>query len=150
PASWNASMTCAAMAPPAPVMIAVRCGMASSGWNMTADYHISAPCPRRCRAASGRVRPAQQHPLQPVSQRAQLADQAHQLVAVQDGIRAVVAQVQPGPAVQIADREEAGALLPVETQAARRVGVLQRADGRGNAQVAAAVFALDFGQVDAL
>jgi len=53
-------------------------------------------------------------------------------------------------AVEIAEREEAGALLPVEAQAARRIEAGERTDRRRHAQVLDAVLVLDLGEVDAL
>src|SRR5574337_18082 len=65
-------------------------------------------------------------------------------------VQAVLAQVQIGRAVEVGNCQEAGALLPVEAQAALRIGAGKRADRGGHAQVATAGFAFQLGQVDAL
>src|SRR5262249_43304014 len=68
----------------------------------------------------------------------------------QQFVRAIFAKVQVRRAVEIADREVADALLPVEAQAALRVHSGQWADRRRNAQVLAPVFAFELGEIETL
>src|SRR5699024_3911865 len=93
---------------------------------------------------------AVQHLFEAVAEGAQLANQAFEFAGVQNRVRAVVAQVQPRHAVEIAYRQVARALFPVETQAAPRVGVSQRYDGGGDAQIASAMLAFHFSEIDTL
>ena len=59
--------------------------------------------------------------LELVSQRAQLTYHPFQFHRVEELVQAVFAQVQVGRAVQVGDGQKAGALLPVEAQAADRI-----------------------------
>ena len=71
---------------------------------------------------------------QAIAERADFVDQAVEFFFREQFVGTVFAQVQVGRAIQIADREIAHALFPVETQAALGVHAGQRPDWRGDAQ----------------
>ena len=70
---------------------------------------------------SNRVRAQIDQPLQVVGEAADLVDQQVDFFAGQTVVGAVLAQMQLGHTIEIADGEVAGALVPVESQRAPRI-----------------------------
>src|SRR5579862_7761248 len=77
-------------------------------------------------------------------------DQPLELVFAQQTIRAVFAQMQVWRTIEVADREIADALFPVEAQAAFGVHAGERADRCGNAQILASILAFELREMQTL
>src|SRR6478672_7851337 len=100
--------------------------------------------------ASEQVAARRKRALHAVAHAADLEDQAVDFRSRQATVRTVLAQLQVGHAIEVADREVAYAAFPVEGERAAAVDAGRRRDRGADPQVAALVVVLHLRQEDRL